>query len=61
MQNWRAVKISDLFIVAGEGIKIYGFDLLLKTGFFLFGEMIGKGSIIGYQIPGTDHAVGGGH
>jgi hypothetical protein len=42
VQNWKNIKITNLIVMAGEGIKIYGF--------FLVGEMVGKGSIIGYQV-----------
>lgn len=49
---WRKVTLSQSLELLGQGIQI--------GGFFLVGEMIGKGSIIGYQIPGTDNAVKGG-
>ncbi|KAJ3043318.1 hypothetical protein HDV00_005321 [Rhizophlyctis rosea] len=42
---WRKVTLRQAGEVAGEGVKI--------TGFFIVGEMIGRGSIIGYHIPGT--------
>jgi hypothetical protein len=50
---WRKVTVSQAGELAGAGVKI--------LGFFVVGEMVGKGSIIGYQIPGTDSALSGGH
>jgi hypothetical protein len=41
---WKQVTVRQAAQLAGEGIKI--------GGFFYVGEMIGKGSVIGYQIPG---------
>ncbi|KAI8908473.1 hypothetical protein EDD86DRAFT_207762 [Gorgonomyces haynaldii] len=46
--QWRNVTIRQTFQLAAEGLKIYGF--------FLVGEMIGKGSVVGYQIPGNESA-----
>ena len=42
--SWKKVTLRQVGKLSIEGIKIYGF--------FLVGEMIGRGSIIGYQIPG---------
>eukprot|EP00842_Homolaphlyctis_polyrhiza_P000763 jgi/Hompol1/1688/HPOL_001420-RA len=52
LQNgeWKKVTIGQTAGFVAEGIKIYGF--------FLVGEMIGRGSVIGYKIEGG-HA--GGH
>lgn len=44
---WRTVTVKQAAEFVGEGIKF--------GGFFLVGEMIGRGSIIGYQIEGTGH------
>ena len=44
---WKQVTVRQAAELAGEGVKI--------GGFFYIGEMIGKGSIIGYQIPGFVH------
>ncbi|KAI9102607.1 hypothetical protein DFS34DRAFT_609843 [Phlyctochytrium arcticum] len=49
--EWKKVNLRQVYQLSGEGLKV--------TGFFLVGEMIGRGSVIGYQIPGTDHS--GGH
>ncbi|KAJ3300073.1 hypothetical protein HK104_004795 [Borealophlyctis nickersoniae] len=43
---WKKVTVRQAGQILGEGVKI--------GGFFLVGEMIGKGSVIGYQIPGTE-------
>ncbi|KAJ3049432.1 hypothetical protein HK097_009573 [Rhizophlyctis rosea] len=48
---WKKVTVRQVGQLAAEGVVI--------SGFFLVGEMIGKGSIIGYQIPGTDHFLDG--
>ena len=44
---WKKVTLGQAGQFIGETVKI--------GGFFLIGEMIGRGSIIGYQIPGTGH------
>ena len=44
---WRKTTIKEAGQFLAEGVKI--------GGFFLVGEMIGRGSVIGYQIPGTSH------
>ncbi|KNC98214.1 uncharacterized protein SPPG_06614 [Spizellomyces punctatus DAOM BR117] len=48
---WKKVTLRQTGQLAAEGIKI--------SGFFLVGEMIGKGSVIGYQIEGTEHHAEG--
>ncbi|KAI8927270.1 mitochondrial ATP synthase g subunit-domain-containing protein [Entophlyctis helioformis] len=52
LQNgeWKKVTVRQSLTFAAEGAKIYGF--------FLVGEMVGRGSIIGYNIEGSGH---GGH
>jgi hypothetical protein len=45
--QWRNVSLKQAGEFVTEGIKI--------GGFFLVGEMIGRGSVIGYQIEGTSH------
>ncbi|KAI8826071.1 uncharacterized protein EV422DRAFT_563880 [Fimicolochytrium jonesii] len=51
---WKKVTLRDVGQLSLEGIKI--------GGFFLVGEMIGRGSVIGYQIHGADNLDGeGGH
>lgn len=42
--TWRLVQVKDAASYFFEGIKI--------MGFFIVGEMIGRGSIVAYQIPG---------
>lgn len=42
--TWRTVPIKDAASYLFEGIKI--------LGFFCVGEMIGRGSVVAYQIPG---------
>ena len=42
--EWKKVTVRQVGQLAAEGVVI--------SGFFLVGEMIGKGSIIGYHIPG---------
>ncbi|KAI8898682.1 hypothetical protein BC833DRAFT_588835 [Globomyces pollinis-pini] len=44
---WRKVTVSQAVEFLGEGVKI--------GGFFLAGEMIGRGSIVGYKIEGAGH------
>ena len=46
LQNgaWKKVTLSQVGTLAGEGAKI--------LGFFVVGEMVGRGSIVGYNIPG---------
>ncbi|KAJ3330078.1 hypothetical protein HDU76_006472 [Blyttiomyces sp. JEL0837] len=43
---WKKVTVSEAGSLAAAGVTVYGF--------FLVGEMIGRGSVIGYQIPGLD-------
>ncbi|KAJ3213439.1 hypothetical protein HK099_007395 [Clydaea vesicula] len=43
---WRKVTLSQTKELAGKGIQI--------AGFFFVGEMIGRGSIIGYKLPALD-------
>ncbi|KAJ3176445.1 hypothetical protein HDU87_005314 [Geranomyces variabilis] len=53
---WKKVTLRQTGQLAIEGVKV--------SGFFLVGEMIGRGSVIGYQIPGADNhddAEAGGH
>jgi hypothetical protein len=45
--QWREVTVKQAVEFLTEGVKI--------GGFFLVGEMIGRGSVIGYQIEGTSH------
>ncbi|KAJ3109857.1 hypothetical protein HDU97_000087 [Phlyctochytrium planicorne] len=44
---WKKVTLSQVGTLAAQGVTIYGF--------FLAGEMIGRGSVIGYDIPGSGH------
>ena len=44
---WKDVTVSQAATLVGEGVKIYGF--------FLVGEIIGRGSIVGYNIAGSGH------
>jgi hypothetical protein len=44
---WRKTTLKEAGQYLQEVVKI--------GGFFLVGEMIGRGSVIGYQIPGTSH------
>ncbi|KAI9337681.1 mitochondrial ATP synthase g subunit-domain-containing protein [Zopfochytrium polystomum] len=48
---WKKVTVAQAGQLAAAGVTVYGF--------FLVGEMIGRGSIIGYDVPGSGHA--GGH
>jgi hypothetical protein len=41
---WKKVTLGQVGTLAGEGLKI--------GGFFWVGEMLGRGSIVGYTIPG---------
>ncbi|KAJ3219903.1 hypothetical protein HDU67_008432 [Dinochytrium kinnereticum] len=41
---WKKVTLRQAGSLVGSGVTIYGF--------FLVGEMIGRGSVIGYDIPG---------
>ncbi|KAJ3189770.1 hypothetical protein HDU85_000054 [Gaertneriomyces sp. JEL0708] len=41
---WKKVTLAQAGQLTLEGVKV--------GGFFLAGEMIGRGSVIGYQIPG---------
>lgn len=45
-QAWRKVTLGEVGAYAKEGVKI--------GGFFLVGEMIGRGSVIGYKIEGAE-------
>jgi hypothetical protein len=45
--QWRQVTVKQAVEFLTEGVKI--------GGFFLVGEMIGRGSVIGYQIEGTSN------
>ncbi|KAJ3291025.1 hypothetical protein BCR33DRAFT_719038 [Rhizoclosmatium globosum] len=48
---WKKVTVREAGQVVGAGVTVYGF--------FLVGEMIGRGSLVGYKIPGA--AATGGH
>ncbi|KAJ3416874.1 hypothetical protein HDV05_008459 [Chytridiales sp. JEL 0842] len=52
LQNgaWKKVTLSEVGSLVAGGVTVYGF--------FLAGEMIGRGSFVGYHIPG---AAAGGH
>ena len=41
---WKSVTLGQAATVVADGVSV--------VGFFLVGEMVGKRSIIGYQIPG---------
>ncbi|KAH9270514.1 hypothetical protein BASA83_007326 [Batrachochytrium salamandrivorans] len=43
--EWKKVTLAQTVSFGLEGVKIYGF--------FLVGEMIGRGSIVGYNIEGS--------
>ncbi|KAJ3325962.1 hypothetical protein HDV06_002347 [Boothiomyces sp. JEL0866] len=45
---WRKVTIGQAGELVGAGVTI--------GGFFLAGEMLGRWSIIGYKIEGTEHS-----
>ncbi|KAJ3116484.1 hypothetical protein HDU96_009569 [Phlyctochytrium bullatum] len=47
---WKKVTLKQAGSLAASGVTIYGF--------FLAGEMIGRGSVIGYHIPGSGHDDG---
>ncbi|KAJ3048743.1 hypothetical protein HK102_012641, partial [Quaeritorhiza haematococci] len=42
--SWRKVTVSQASTLAGHGVTI--------LGFFLAGEMVGRWSIVGYDVPG---------
>nr|KAJ3421603.1 hypothetical protein HK105_002974 [Polyrhizophydium stewartii] len=46
LQNgaWKKVTVRQVGQLTAEGVKVYGF--------FLVGEMVGRGSIVGYNIAG---------
>ncbi|KAI8615888.1 hypothetical protein BC830DRAFT_1120467 [Chytriomyces sp. MP71] len=48
---WKKVTVREAGHVLGAGATIYGF--------FLAGEMVGRGSLVGYKIPGAQSH--GGH
>ncbi|TPX62831.1 hypothetical protein PhCBS80983_g00181 [Powellomyces hirtus] len=50
---WKKVTLAQVGQLTVEGVKV--------GGFFLAGEMIGRGSVIGYQIHGADNHDGEGH
>ncbi|TPX69724.1 hypothetical protein CcCBS67573_g06764 [Chytriomyces confervae] len=41
---WKKVTVREAGQVFGAGVTIYGF--------FLVGEMVGRGNLVGYKIPG---------
>ncbi|KAK6093421.1 hypothetical protein MT418_006041 [Batrachochytrium dendrobatidis] len=47
--EWKKVTLSQVTSFALDGVKIYGF--------FLVGEMVGRGSVIGYNIEGGSHGA----
>ncbi|KAJ3406355.1 hypothetical protein CcCBS67573_g01053 [Chytriomyces confervae] len=42
---WKKVTVREAGQVFGAGVTVYGF--------FLVGEMIGRGNLVGYKIPGV--------
>ncbi|KAJ3009950.1 UNVERIFIED_CONTAM: hypothetical protein HDU68_002407 [Siphonaria sp. JEL0065] len=49
---WKKVTVKEAGQVLGAGVTVYGF--------FLAGEIVGRGSLVGYKIPGAQ-AKGGHH
>ena len=41
---WKKVTLNQVGSLVAAGTTVYGF--------FLVGEMIGRGSVVGYKIPG---------
>ncbi|KAI9197085.1 mitochondrial ATP synthase g subunit-domain-containing protein [Polychytrium aggregatum] len=44
--TWKKITVKDLKAFVSHGIQI--------VGFFAVGEMVGRRSVIGYDIPGND-------
>ncbi|KAI9332075.1 hypothetical protein BDR26DRAFT_869604 [Obelidium mucronatum] len=48
---WKKATVREAGQLLGAGVTVYGF--------FLAGEMLGRGSLVGYKVPGA--ASKGGH